>query len=161
MALKHLHHHKGFGRYTVRAAGRPNSDINVTPLVDVVLVLLIIFMVVTPLLDKMLRVRVPDAEQNEQYDKPDTTQIVVSVTELGDLAINSEKIADADYVGRLRRVLGARAPGDRLVFFSADDKALYPRLVLALDGARLAGAEIMTMSTEPMATPHIYASRFT
>ena len=144
-------HHKNFAKFGVRVQGRPNSDINVTPLVDVVLVLLIIFMVVTPLMDKMLRIRVPDSEQNEDYEKPTSAQIVVSVNETGDIAINSEKIADAEYVGRLRRVLGARAPGDKLVFFAADDKALYPRLVLALDGARQAGAEIMTMTTEPMA----------
>jgi biopolymer transport protein ExbD len=145
------HHHKNFARYAVRLQGQPKSDINVTPLVDVVLVLLIIFMVVTPLLDKMLRVRVPDAEQTEEYDQPPAAQIVVSVNEDGSLAINNEKIADDKYVNRLSRVLAARAPGDRLVFFSADDKALYPRLVIALDGARQAGAEIMTMTTEPMA----------
>ena len=149
--LRHLHHHKKFGRYTIRAQGRPNSDINVTPLVDVVLVLLIIFMVVTPLLDKMLRVRVPDAEQTEEYDQPPAPQIVVSVAKEGDLLINNEKVPDEDYVTRLRRVLAARAPGDRLVFFAADDEALYQRLVVALDGARQAGAEIMTMTTEPMA----------
>lgn len=129
----------------------PRPDINVTPLVDVVLVLLIIFMVVTPLLDKMLRVRVPDAEQTEEYDQPQATQIVVSVSKEGDLLLNNEKVADDAYVQRLRRALAARAPGDRLVFFSADDEALYPRLVLALDGARQAGAETMTMTTEPMA----------
>src|SRR5512133_544663 len=150
MALRHLHHHKGFGRYTIRAAGRPNSDINVTPLVDVVLVLLIIFMVVTPLLDKMLRVRVPDAEQTEQYDQPQATQIVVSVNKDGHVLINNEEVDDGGYVQRLRRVLAARAAGDRLVFFSAEDDALYQRLVFALDGARQAGAEIMTMTTEPM-----------
>ena len=150
MALRH--HHKGaFGRYTIRAAGRPNSDINVTPLVDVVLVLLIIFMVVTPLLDKMLRVRVPDAEQTEQYEQPQATQIVVSVDKEGKILINNEEVADDAYVQRLRRALAARAPGDRIVFFSADDAALYQRLVVALDGARQAGAEIMTMTTEPMA----------
>ncbi len=149
--LKHLHHHKAFGRYRVRPVGRPNSDINVTPLVDVVLVLLIIFMVVTPLLDKMLRVRVPDAEQTEEYDQPQATQIVVTVSKEGELLLNNEKVADDAYVQRLRRALAARAPGDRLVFFSADDEALYPRLVLALDGARQAGAETMTMTTEPMA----------
>ncbi len=147
------HHRKGFGRYAVRAGGRPNSDINVTPLVDVVLVLLIIFMVVTPLLDKMLRVRVPDAEQTEQYEQPTATQIVVSVNKEGKLLLNNEEVPDDQYVQRLRRVLAARSPGDRLVFFSADDKALYPRLVFALDGARQAGAEIMTMTTEPMASP--------
>ncbi len=145
------HHRKGFGRYAVRAGGRPNSDINVTPLVDVVLVLLIIFMVVTPLLDKMLRVRVPDAEQTEQYEQPTATQIVVSVNKEGHVLINNEEVDDAGYVQKLRRVLAARAPGDRLVFFSAEDDALYQRLVFALDGARQAGAEIMTMTTEPMA----------
>ena len=149
--MRLVHHHRNFAKFGVRVQGRPNSDINVTPLVDVVLVLLIIFMVVMPLMDKMLRIRVPDSEQNEDYEKPTSAQIVVSVNETGDLAINSEKIADGEYVGRLRRVLGARAPGDKLVFFAADDKALYPRLVLALDGARQAGAEIMTMTTEPMA----------
>jgi biopolymer transport protein ExbD len=150
--MRLVHHHRNFAKFGVRVQGRPNSEINVTPLVDVVLVLLIIFMVVTPLLDKMLRVRVPDAEQTEEYEKPSSAQIVVSVNEAGDLAINSEKIPDGEYVGRLRRVLGARAAGDKLVFFAADDKALYPRLVLALDGARQAGAEIMTMTTEPMAS---------
>jgi biopolymer transport protein ExbD len=149
MAIRH-HRRGGFGRYTVRAAGRPNSDINVTPLVDVVLVLLIIFMVVTPLLDKMLRVRVPDAEQTEQYEQPQATQIVVSVNKDGKILINNEEVADDAYVQRLRRALAARAPGDRIVFFSADDAALYQRLVVALDGARQAGAEIMTMTTEPM-----------
>ncbi len=149
--MRVLHHHKNFARYTVRVQGQPKSDINVTPLVDVVLVLLIIFMVLTPLVDKMIRVRVPDAEQTEEYDQPQATQLVVSVNEDGSLAINNEKIADGDYVNRLSRMVAARAPGDRLVFFSAHDKALYPRLVVALDGARQAGAEIMTMTTEPMA----------
>jgi len=148
--LRHLHHHKNFGRYAVRGQGRPNSDINVTPLVDVVLVLLIIFMVVTPLLDKMLRVRVPDAEQTEEYEQPAATQIVVSVSKEGHLLMNNEEVDDVDYVQRLRRVLAARVPGDRLVFFAAEDDALYQRLVVALDGAREAGAEIMTMTTEPM-----------
>ncbi len=149
--MRVLHHHENLARFAVRPQGRPNSDINVTPLVDVVLVLLIIFMVLTPLLDKMLRVRVPDAEQTEEYEQPTATQIVVSVLPEGGLAINNDKVADGEYVQRLARAVAARAPGDRLVFFAADDKALYPRLVLALDGARQAGAEIMTMTTEPMA----------
>jgi biopolymer transport protein ExbD len=140
-------------KFSVRPSMRPNSDINVTPLVDVVLVLLIIFMVLTPLLDKMLRVRVPDAEEQEDQPQPpsDNSQIVVSVSGDGEIAINAEKLADDDYVARLKRVVAARASGDRLVFFTADDKAKYARLIVALDGARKAGAEILTMTTEPMA----------
>jgi biopolymer transport protein ExbD len=142
-----MHHTR---KFSVKKQGKPNSDINVTPLVDVVLVLLIIFMVLTPLLEKMLRVRVPDAEQQEQQEQPPQAQLVVSVSAQGEIAINSEIVPDAGYVDRLKRVLAARSPGDRLVFFTADDKALYQRLVAALDGARQAGAEIMTMTTEPM-----------
>jgi biopolymer transport protein TolR len=143
-----LHHHKNYGRFTVRAHGAPKADINVTPLVDVVLVLLIIFMVVTPLMDEMLRVRVPDAEQTGEHDRPAPAQIVVSVGSAGELLVDAEAVPDDGYVERLRRVLAARAPGDRIVFFTADDEALHARLVLALDGARQAGAEIMTMTTE-------------
>jgi biopolymer transport protein ExbD len=148
--MRLVHHHKNYARMSVRTQGRPNSDINVTPLVDVVLVLLIIFMVVTPLLDKMLRVRVPDAEQTEEYEQPTQTQIVVSVRKDGHILLNNEELDDEGYVQRLKRVLAARVPGDRLVFFAAEEDALYQRLVVALDGARQAGAEIMTMTTEPM-----------
>jgi biopolymer transport protein ExbD len=136
-------------KFHVKPPGRPNSSINVTPLVDVVLVLLIIFMVLTPLLDKMLRLRVPDAEQ-EQNEEPPTNQLVVSLSPTGEISINSEKVTNDAYVDKLRRVLAAKAPGDRLVFFSSDDKAPYPQLVHVLDGARQAGAEILTMTTEPM-----------
>jgi len=143
---------KHVSKFSVRPSMRPNSDINVTPLVDVVLVLLIIFMVLTPLLDKMLRVRVPDAEEQEDQPQPqDNSQLVVSVNSEGKVAINAEVLEDDEYVSRLKRVVAARAAGDRLVFFTADDKARYGRLIVALDGARKAGAEILTMTTEPMA----------
>jgi biopolymer transport protein TolR len=82
---------------------------------------------------------------------------VVSVAKEGELLLNNEKVADDAYVQRLRRALAARSPGDRLVFFAADDEALYPRLVFALDGARQAGAETMTMTTEEMAPAHAAA----
>jgi biopolymer transport protein TolR len=130
--------------------GRPTAEINVTPLVDVVLVLLIVFMVATPLLDRMLRVRVPDAEQ-EASDEDPVPQIVVSVAPDGALLVNSERVGDGEYVPRLRRALAARAQDDRVVFFAADDAAPYQRLVVALEGGRRAGAEALTMTTDPMA----------
>ncbi len=150
--LRHVGHRRRLGRYGVRPQGQPTADINVTPLVDVVLVLLIIFMVVTPLIEKMLWVRVPDAEQAEVHDEP-VPQIVVSVRKDGDLLVNTETVADADYVQRLRRAVAARAPGDRIVFFAADDDAPYQRLVVALEGGRQAGAEVLTITTEPMTGP--------
>ncbi len=129
--------------------GRPNSDINVTPLVDVVLVLLIIFMVVTPLLEKDIQVRVPD-EDTEVLPDPDPDQIVVSIEESGSIKLNTETVDDASYVERMKRVLAAKAPDERLVFFIPEEKANYGRVVFALDGARAAGAKILGVITEPV-----------
>ena len=137
---------------SVRPQSRPKSDINVTPLVDVVLVLLILFMVMTPLADKMLRVRVPDAEETGEI-RVAGQQVLVSVSASGAMAIGDEAVGDGEYLDRLRRVLALRAPGDRVVFVTADDDAPYPRLVAALDGARRAGAETLTFTTEPADDP--------
>ncbi len=129
--------------------GRPNSDINVTPLVDVVLVLLIIFMVVTPLLEKDIQVRVPD-EDTEVLPEPDPDQIVVSVEASGSIKLNTEEVDDASYVERMKRVLAAKAPDERLVFFIPEEKSNYARVIFALDGARAAGAKILGVITEPV-----------
>ena len=83
---------------------RPNSDINVTPLVDVVLVLLIIFMVVTPLLEKDIEVRLPEEQDEHQELPPDQqSQLVVQISGAGPLftqlvveAFNRERITASD-----------------------------------------------------------------
>jgi biopolymer transport protein ExbD len=148
MARKHK-----MRKFHVAPQSSPNSDINITPLVDVVLVLLIIFMVVTPLLEKDIEVRVPDSEQVEDTSEVPPDQLVVSLDEDGNLSINSEKIPVDGYVERLKRVLAAKAKGDRLVFFTAADKTNYARLVSALDGARQAGAETLGMATDKIEAP--------
>jgi biopolymer transport protein ExbD len=139
-------------KMVVKSAINMNSDINVTPLVDVVLVLLIIFMVVTPLLEKDIQIRVPDTEQTELNQVVDANQLIVTLSKDNEISINFEKIPDADYVMRLKRMIYAKAPGDRLVFFMPDEKANYGKLVAALDGARQAGAEILGMMTETAET---------
>jgi biopolymer transport protein ExbD/biopolymer transport protein TolR len=127
------------------------ADINITPMVDVVLVLLIIFMVVTPLLEKDIEVKVPDSEKVEEpQDVPDD-QLVVSISQAGEIKINQDTMSDqAMYVEKLTRMLAAKPRGDKLVFFTADDQANYAKLVAALDGARQAGAETLGMATEKM-----------
>ncbi len=137
-------------KISVQPQGRPNSEINVTPLVDVVLVLLIIFMVVTPLMEKDIDVRVPDQEQVElEVDVP-PDQLVVSVGADGAFKLNSEVLPDAEYVERLRRAVAAKPKGEKLVFFLAEEKTNYGRLVTALDGAKAAGAETLGMMTEKL-----------
>src|SRR5512132_1481538 len=127
----------------IPAAGEPNSDINVTPLVDVVLVLLIIFMVVTPLLEKDIQVRVPD-ETEQEVDPTDLQdQLVVSIAPTGEIRLNSEVLDDDAYKTRIKRALAAKSYEEKLVFFLPDDKAPYPRVVQVLDWSRAAGAYIL------------------
>ncbi|PTL79417.1 biopolymer transporter ExbD [Vitiosangium sp. GDMCC 1.1324] len=129
--------------------GQANADINVTPLVDVVLVLLIIFMVVTPLMEKDIEVKLPQTSDETESVSPETRQVVVAVGPEGLLSLNNEPVSEADYIPRLRRVLAARAAGDRLLFFTADDRAPYGKVVAALDGAKEAGAEVLGLMTSP------------
>src|SRR5437588_6737424 len=83
----------------------PRSDINITPLVDVVLVLLIIFMVLTPLMEKEIGVRVPEEvppEMQNEPPPPDLTQIVLKVDEQGIFHINNETLTDDNTQDRLK-----------------------------------------------------------
>jgi biopolymer transport protein ExbD len=138
----------------VRPAHVPRSAINITPLVDVVLVLLIIFMVVMPLAEKDLTVRIPETEQVQTTDEVPPNQIIVNVPRSGVFEINGEAIADERYVDTLKTRLGQRAPTDRVVFVTPADEAPYRRLVKAMEGARSAGATALGMTTEPPpATP--------
>src|SRR3954462_1503155 len=125
----------------VAPQSRPNAEINITPLVDIVLVLLIIFMVVTPLLEKDIGVRVPATEQVEQKDEVPPDQLVVRIDAQGELSINDQKVPQSEYVDRLRGILARKGPNDRLVFMVADDAANYGRLLSAIDGAKQAGAD--------------------
>jgi biopolymer transport protein ExbD len=137
----------------VQPQGQTNSDINVTPLIDVVLVLLIIFMVVTPLMEKDLEVKVPQTEaMAEPEDVPDT-QVVVGLSPEGKLTINNEPISEEEYVPKLKRMMAAKAATDRPVFFMPDDRANYGALVAALDGAKAAGAETLGMTTDLPESP--------
>jgi biopolymer transport protein ExbD len=136
-------------RKLVLPQGQANADINVTPLVDVVLVLLIIFMVVTPLMNKELEVRLPLREDEAVVEEGDPHQVMVAVSSEGQLTLNGEPVSEADYIPRLMRVLAAKRAGDRLLFFTADDRAPYGKVVAALDGAKAAGAEVLGLMTAP------------
>src|SRR6516164_8748557 len=103
-AKYHLHKKR---KYAI-SEGRPNSDINITPLVDVVLVLLIIFMVVTPLLEKDIGVRVPATEKVEEMSEVPPDQLVVKLDEAGAIKINGEVVSEAEYVDKLRPVLAKK-----------------------------------------------------
>lgn len=137
-------------RRFVKPQAAIQSDINVTPLVDVVLVLLIIFMVVTPLVHRDIAVQLPEVTESTPPTPaaPQPPQWVVGLTPEGRLTLNDTPVEDADYVARLKKALDARPQGQRHVFFKVDDRAAYGRLVAALDGAKAAGAEELGVLTE-------------
>ena len=128
----------------VGAKKGPRSDINITPLVDVVLVLLIIFMVLTPLMEKEIGVRVPEdvpPEMQNEPPPPDLTQIVFKVDEQGIFHVNSETLTDDNTLDRLKAYYKLAkskeaTQGPPVIFFDADDKAKYVRAVKALDAIR-------------------------
>ncbi|AKT41030.1 ExbD/TolR family protein [Chondromyces crocatus] len=140
-------------KFVIRPASGMNSDINVTPLVDVVLVLLIIFMVVTPLPEKDIAVRVPDTEKVETTDEVPKDQLLVRVMADGKLNLNTGEaeapVAREDLVNKLREQLDRRRrPEEKVVFVVAEDGANYGGVVGVLDQAKEAGATVLGMMTE-------------
>jgi biopolymer transport protein TolR len=119
--------------------GGPRSEINVTPLVDVVLVLLIIFMVVQPMLQMGYDVQVPPNQQANTPPPPPGELIVVSVTAAKDIYLNKEKVEASNLPIRLQELLRNR--GSKVVFFSVEDSVNYGDAVKVMDVVRNNGAK--------------------
>jgi biopolymer transport protein TolR len=132
----------------VRPQSAMSSDINVTPLVDVVLVLLIIFMVMTPLQVQDIGVHLPEVSEGADPSSSPAGQVVVGITVEGRLTVNNQPVADEDYIPQLKGHLAAMPPGQKLLFFMPDAQARYERLILALSGAKQAGAETLGMMAQ-------------
>ena len=126
--------------------GGVRSDINITPLVDVVLVLLIIFMVMTPTLLKQMELTVPEKADVQLATPPPTDQIVVGVTKEGKVNINKEMIDESTLPERMHDLM--KASHDKLVFFDIDDDANYGQVMHVMDVVRGAGARTLGIMTK-------------
>jgi len=125
----------------------PVADINVTPMVDVMLVLLIIFMVITPMLSKgvsvdLAKTRNPIAMQ--AADKSDA--IVVAVTRDGKTYLNTTQVPPEDLPPKVKDLLTNRL--DKTVFIKADQRARYEKVVDVVDNLRAAGVDNVGLLTE-------------
>ena len=123
------------------------SDINVTPMVDVMLVMLIIFMVITPMLSKgvsvdLVPVSNPIAMANA--DKEDA--VVVAVTRDGRVYLGSAQIAPADLPGKVKDLLTGRL--DKTCYVKSDSRARYEKVVEVVDNLRAAGVDNIGLITE-------------
>jgi biopolymer transport protein TolR len=130
--------------------GGLKADINVTPLVDVMLVLLIIMMLVAPMLQKGVEVRLPEAANTA--DKPDTQeQTVIHVTALKEFYVNNVKVSERDFLDRVQSVLEEKK--EKIVLIRGDTDAPYSAIMQALDELRKAGIEDIGLITEPKLRP--------
>jgi biopolymer transport protein ExbD len=120
---------------------------NVIPMADIMLVLLIIFMVVTPMLQKSLPVdmaRVNNAKEMQDADKDDA--IIVAVTRDGTIFLKSTKITKEDITGQIKDMLSARL--DKTVYVKSDARAKYGDVVAVVDEIRSAGVDQLGLLTE-------------
>ena len=127
------------------ARGGLKSDINVTPLVDVMLVLLIIMMLVAPMLQKGVDVRLPEA--GNTVDKPDTQeQTVIAITADKSLWVNGVRVPDAEFLTRIQTALEGKR--EKLVVIKGDTDAPYSAIMSVMDYLRQAGIEDIGLITE-------------
>ena len=138
------HHRKA----AIQPFSQPSSDINVTPMVDVVLVLLIIFMVVTPLLDKDIEIAIPKTEKVTDTEDVPENQLLVRLFANGDLTLNDRRLSFEEYTATLDKQMQNRTDAMKVIFIQADDLASYGQMVKAIDLAKGAGVLIIGMSTE-------------
>ncbi len=125
---------------------RAVPQMNVTPLVDVVLVLLIIFMVVTPLLSKQFWLQLPKQDEKTADSPQKNESVVLTVKKDGKLEINGQEIAKAELRDKITRFMAAKA--EKAVYFDAADDAPYAVTVEAMDLARQGGAKTIAILTK-------------
>ena len=125
--------------------GGVKSDINVTPLVDVMLVLLIIMMIVAPMLQKGVNVRLPEAANSSE--KPETQdQTVLGIQADRSIYVNSTLVSMGDLRRKMEEALEPKT--QRIVFIKADIDAPYGTVMEAMDELRASGIEDMGLITE-------------
>src|SRR5262245_8009123 len=125
---------------------RPAPSINITPLVDVVLVVLIIFMIVTTMMTRTFALNLPKSEKKDEPAADDVKPVVVTIDQKGVIRANQTVLTKAEVKERVVRMLAAK--NQKTVFFDAHDRATYAQAVEVIDLIRAGGVKSVAMLTE-------------
>ena len=121
--------------------GRLENEINVTPMIDVLLVLLIIFMMVIPMSRKALDLQLPDPTPSDEPQGPPPSQIVLEVLPGNTFKINSQPVAKEELQKKLKEIYDPRP--DKIIFVKGDPLVKYSDVIAAMDAARGAGVKVI------------------
>ena len=123
------------------------ADINVTPMIDVMLVLLIIFMIVTPLIAAGFKATLPKGANLDPRPEGDN-EVILGIDAGGNYFLNGRPIPTASVEDQLRSIFAARTE-DKILYFKADNKLKYSKIQEGVEMARAAGARVLSAITEP------------
>ncbi len=120
------------------------NEINVTPMIDVLLVLLIIFMMVIPMSRKAIDLQLPDPSPDDTNSGPPPSQIVMEVLPGNTFKINSQPVTKAELPKKLKEIYDPRP--EKIIFVKGDPAVKYSDVIWAMDAARGAGVKVIGMT---------------
>jgi biopolymer transport protein TolR len=127
--------------------GAVKADINVTPMIDVMLVLLIIFMIVTPLIAAGFKATLPKGKNLDPRPEGDN-EVILGIDQAGRYFLNGRALPNGTLEDQLRGIYAARTE-DKILYFKADNQLKYSKIQEAVETARRSGVRVMAAITEP------------